>query len=223
MSGRSADRSPVAGADLMAKLSKPKSTAKPKAHAATDPNHPESWLYLLCENTLTFGVLRSTFKDRINSAVEFGKRKLQPVSPPANEPDAITAERVDVILPKDAEDQFGRPLPFLEGCDQMQVNPAILVYLTIPTPDVARMHHAWEKGRKFAKILAEERRLATMLIQHSPGRVSSLNDPHLHLLICPRKTAKAGLRYGALDKELLYNDGARVLVERWAEFTETGN
>jgi len=206
----------------MTKPSKQKPKPKAKPMAATDPNHPESWLYLLSENTLTFGVLRSTFKDRTNSAVEFGRRKLQPVQPPPTEPDGITAERVDVILPDGAEDQFARPLPFLEGCDEMQVNPGILVYLTIPTPDVDRMHHAWEKGRAFARILADERGLATLLIQHSPGRVSSLNHPHLHLLICPRKTAKAGLRYGGLDNELLYNDGARVLVERWAEFTENG-
>ena len=223
MPGRSADRSPLAGADLMAKPLKPKSKAKSKTLAATDPNHPESWLYLLSENTLTFGVLRSTFKDRTNSAVEFGRRKLQPVQPPPTEPDAITAERVDVILPEGAEDQFATSLPFLEGCDETQVNPAILVYLTIPTPDVDRMHHAWEKGRAFARILADERGLATLLIQHAPGRISSPNQPHLHLLICPRRTAKAGLRYGGLDNELLYNDGARVLVERWAEFTETGN
>ena len=223
MPGRSADRSPLAGADLMAKPLKPKSKAKSKTLAATDPNHPESWLYLLSENTLTFGVLRSTFKDRTNSAVEFGRRKLQPVQPPPTEPDAITAERVDVILPEGAEDQFATSLPFLEGCDEMQVNPAILVYLTIPTPDVDRMHHAWEKGRAFARILADERGLATLLIQHAPGRISSPNQPHLHLLICPRRTAKAGLRYGGLDNELLYNDGARVLVERWAEFTETGS
>jgi hypothetical protein len=207
----------------MAKPSKPKSKAKSKTRAATDPNHPESWLYLLSENTLTFGVLRSTFKDRTNSAVEFGRRKLQPVQPPPTEPDAITAERVDVILPEGAEDQFATSLPFLEGCDEMQVNPAILVYLTIPTPDVDRMHHAWEEGRAFARILADERGLATLLIQHAPGRISSPNQPHLHLLICPRRTAKAGLRYGGLDNELLYNDGARVLVERWAEFTETGS
>ncbi len=223
MPGRSADRSPLAGADLMAKPLKPKSKAKSKTLAATDPNHPESWLYLLSENTLTFGVLRSTFKDRTNSAVEFGRRKLQPVQPPPTEPDAITAERVDVILPEGAEDQFATSLPFLEGCDEMQVNPAILVYLTIPTPDVDRMHHAWEKGRAFARILADERGLATLLIQHAPGRISSPNQPHLHLLICPRRTAKAGLRYGGLDNELLYNDGARVLAERWAEFTEAGS
>ena len=223
MPGRSADRSPLAGADLMAKPLKPKSKAKSKTLAATDPNHPESWLYLLSENTLTFGVLRSTFKDRTNSAVEFGRRKLQPIQPPPTEPDAITAERVDVILPEGAEDQFATSLPFLEGCDEMQVNPAILVYLTIPTPDVDRMHHAWEKGRAFARILADERGLATLLIQHAPGRISSPNQPHLHLLICPRRTAKAGLRYGGLDNELLYNDGARVLAERWAEFTEAGS
>ena len=223
MPSRSADRSPVAGADLMAKPRKPKPKAKSKTLAATDPNHPESWLYLLSENTLTFGVLRSTFKDRTNSAVEFGRRKLQPVPPPPTEPDAITAERVDVILPDGAEDQFARPFPFLEGCDEMQVNPGILVYLTIPTPDVNRMHHAWEKGRAFARILADERGLATLLIQHAPGRISSPNQPHLHFLVCPRKTAKAGLDFGALDNELLYNDGARVLAERWAEFTKPGS
>ncbi len=28
-----------------------------------------------------------------------------------------------MILPEGAEDQFATSLPFLEGCDEMQVNP----------------------------------------------------------------------------------------------------
>ena len=199
------------------------SQATPTSLSVTDPDRPESWLYLLKAGALTFGVLRSTFKDRTNRAVEFGRRKLQPVPPPQSDPDAITAERADVILPQGAEDQFATPLSFLEGCDAMQVNSNILVYLTIPTPDACRMHHAWETGRAFAKMLADERGVATLLIQHAPGRVSCSNDPHLHLIICPRQASKAGLAYGGLDRELVYNDGACILAELWADFLESGD
>jgi len=191
-----------------------------KQKSVTDAERPESWLFLLSEGGLTFGVLRSSYKDRSNSALEFGMRKLQPVPPSGSDPDAITAERADVILPREAEDHFMSPIAFLRACDEMQVDPGIIVYLTIPTADADRLHQSWEVGRGFAKVLAEERGLATLLIQHVPGRVSSSNDPHLHLLICPRTSSKLGLRYGGLDREILHDSGARILSGRWAEFVD---
>ena len=197
-----------------------RSTKEAKPKSVTDPERPESWLFLLNEDGLGFGVLRSNFKDRTNSALEFGMRKLQPVPPFGSDPDAITAERADVILPREAEDQFTSSIAFLRACDEMQVDPGIIVYLTIPTPDADRLHQSWEAGRGFAKILAEERGLATLLIQHVPGRVSSSNAPHLHLLICPRTASKFGLSCGGLDRELLHDSGARILAERWAEFVD---
>ena len=196
-----------------------KKDVKPKS--VPDPERPESWLFLLNEGDVTFGVLRSSYKDRSNSALEFGMRKLQPVPPSASDSDAITAERADVILPHGAEDQFASPLAFLRACDEMQVDPGIIVYLTIPTPDADRLHQSWETGRAFAKMLAEERGLATLLIQHVPGRVSSSNDPHLHLLICPRTASKFGLSCGGLDRELIHDSGARILADRWEEFVDT--
>ena len=198
-----------------------RSKKDPKPKSVTDPERPESWLFLLNEGDVTFGVLRSNYKDRSNSAIEFGMRKLQPVPPPASDSDAITAERADVILPHGAEDHFASPLSFLSACDDMKIDPGIIVYLTIPTPDAGRLHQAWETGRGFAKILAEERGLATLLIQHVPGRVSCANDPHLHLLICPRTASKLGLRYGGLDRELIHDSGARILADRWEEFVDT--
>ncbi len=197
-----------------------RSKKDPNPKSVTDPERPESWLFLLSEGDVTFGVLRASYKDRSNSALEFGMRKLQPVPPSEFDPDVITAERADVILPREAEDQFTSPIAFLRACDEMKVDPGIIVYLTVPTPDADRLHQAWETGRGFAKILAEERGIATLLIQHVPGRVSCANDPHLHLLICPRTSSKLGLRYGGLDRELLHDSGARILSDRWEEFVD---
>jgi len=202
---------------MMTKRSKKE--ARPKS--ITDPERPETWLYLLKEGDLTFGVLRSNYKGRSNSALEFGMRKLQPAPPNGVDPDAITAERSDVILPRWAEDHFASPISFLRACDDMQVDPGIIAYVTIPTPDADRLHQSWETARAFAKVLADERGLATLVIQHVPGRVSSSNDPHLHLLICPRTaSSKLGLSCGDLDRELLHDTGARILAGRWAEFIE---
>jgi hypothetical protein len=184
----------------------------------TDPDRPESWLYLINEGSLIFGVLREKYKGRANTAAEFGARKLQPVSPPEEHPKSITAERADVVLPKGAEDHFSEPFAFLRGCDEMRVDPGILTYVTIPMPDANRIHEAWETAREFAKILAQERDLAVLVIQHVPGRVSSPNDPHVHLLINPRICSKLGLAYGGLDRALLHDEGAEILAERWAEF-----
>lgn len=195
---------------------RPKSTSN--ASTETDPDRPESWLYLINEGNLTFGVLRESYKGRGNTAVEFGGRKLQPVPPRGELPTAITAERADVVLPKSAEDHFVEPFAFLQGCDEMRVDPGILTYVTVPSPDANRVHEAWETARAFAKVLADERHLAVLVIQHVPGRVSSPNDPHVHLLINPRICSKLGLRYGGLDRALLHDEGAEILAGRWADF-----
>ncbi|WP_145916844.1 hypothetical protein [Erythrobacter sp. QSSC1-22B] len=100
----------------------------------------------------------------------------------------------------------------------MRVDPGILIYVTVPFPDANRIHEAWETARAFAKVLADERNLAVLVIQHVPGRVSSPNDPHVHLLINPRTCSNLGLQYGGLDRALLHDEGAEILAERWAKF-----
>ena len=184
---------------------------------ASDPGRPESWLFLHWEDEITFGVLREKYLDRTNTAEEFGLRKLQPVSPPSSDLLQITAERADVVLPRWAEDDLSTPIAFLKGCDEMKLEKGIFAYLTIPSPH-ERIHEAWEMARGFAKVLADERHVGSLVIQHVPGRVSSPNDPHVHLLINPRTSAKLGLRCGGIDRQLLHDDGAEILSDRWAEF-----
>lgn len=188
---------------------------KPQTSTKSDPGRPEDWLYLLNRDALTFGVLRKRYNDRENSAYEFGASKLQPVSPAAAG-QAITAARADVVLPHHAEDALANPFAFLAGCDELTLDPAILVYLSIAFPEAVRLHHAWEQARRFARVLADERDVASLVILHAPGLVSSPNPPHAHLLICPRTgSSSLGLKYGGLDRELICDKGADVLNKCW--------
>lgn len=188
---------------------------KPQTSTKSDPGRPENWLYLLNRDALTFGVLRKRYNDRENSAYEFGASKLQPVSPAAAG-QAITAARADVVLPHHAEDALANPFAFLAGCDELTLDPAILVYLSIAFPEAVRLHHAWEQARRFARVLADERDVASLVILHAPGLVSSPNPPHAHLLICPRTgSSSLGLKYGGLDRELICDKGADVLNKCW--------
>ena len=190
-------------------------TANPQTLNKSDPGRPENWLYLLNRDALTFGVLRKRYHDRDNSACEFGTSKLRPVSPAAAG-QAITAARADVVLPRHAEDALADPFEFLAGCDDLTLDPAILVYLSIAFPEAVRLHHAWEQARLFARKLADERDVASLVILHAPGLVSSPNPPHAHFLICPRTgSSPLGLKFGGLDRELICDKGADVLNKCW--------
>jgi hypothetical protein len=189
--------------------------AKPKSTTKIHPDRPENWLYLHNRAALTFGVLRKRYNERDNSACEFGTSKLQPVSPSSAE-QTITAARADVVLPRHAEDALTDPFAFLAGCDELTLDPAILVYLSIAFPEAVRLHHAWEQARRFARMLADDRNLASLVVLHAPGLVSSPNPPHVHLLICPRTGASPlGLKFGGLDRELICDKGADILDKCW--------
>ena len=188
---------------------------KPQTSTKSDPGRPENWLYLLNRDALTFGVLRKRYNDRDNSACEFGTSKLRPVSPAAAG-QAITAARADVVLPHHAEDALANPFAFLAGCDELTLDPAILVYLSIAFPEAVRLHHAWEQARRFARMLADDRNLASLVVLHAPGLVSSPNPPHVHLLNCPRTgSSPLGLKFGGLDRELICDKGADILDKCW--------
>lgn len=196
--------------------------AKPKPIAPNDAD-PQSWLYLnpngASESGIVFGVLRKSYGGRTNSAVEFGRRKLQPVAPPGDaevSPWPVTAERVDIVLPPDAPDTLADPQVLLEAMDQAAIDKPLLAYVTLPFPNTTRLHQAWECARGFARRLAE-RQLACLLILHAPGRVGSPNPVHAHLLIAPRTIGPLGMEHGTYDHDLVHDSGQAIIEKLWAE------
>lgn len=204
-----------------------KARTAPANSIVTCEADPQSWLYLnpagASPSGTVFGVLRKTYGGRQNSAVEFGWRKAHPIAPagsPGVSPWIVTAERIEVILPAGADDMLADPELLLRQMDAHAVDheKALLVYLTLPLPDVDRLHVGWERCRAFVREhFARDRQLATVLVLHAPGRVGSSNPLHCHCLIVPRHITGLGLAHGAYDSDLL-NDGGQAIVEAmWAE------
>lgn len=202
-----------------------KSTA-PKP-IVTDPNNAQTWLYLNPAGPnpsgLVFGVLRAKYADRVNSAEAFGSKKCLPVAPDSTEAKSdwpVTAERVEVILPPLADDRLSDPATLLREMDAcgMAQQKALLTYLTLPLGDVGRLHQGWERCRSFARQhLALERQLATILVLHSPGRVSSSNPLHCHFLIIPRQLTGLPLAHGAFDEDLVHDKGQALVENLWTQ------
>lgn len=198
-------------------------TAKPKPIAPNDAD-PQSWLYLNPNGPsnmgVVFGVLRKTYAGRTNSAVEFGRRKLQPVAPLGDamtSPWPITAERIDVVLPPDAPDTLADPQTLLEAMDACAIDKPLLAYVTVPFPQTTRLHHAWETARAFAVKLAG-RQLACLVVLHAPGRVGSANPVHAHLLLACRIIGDLGsMEHGIYDRDLTHDSGQAVIEDLWAE------
>lgn len=203
--------------------SKPKPATK--SPIIIDAADPQSWLYLLSATGaggMVFGVLRRRYSDRINTAAEFARRKLQPVAPddgPAAAPWRITAERADVLLPVHAPDAFANPRTLFEAMDQHAVahQPALLTYATIALSDCARLHQGWEAVRDFAHDIAVTRELAVMVVLHAPGRIAASNAPHAHLLIVPRRIGPHGIEHGTYDEELIHDEGQALLERLWSK------
>lgn len=189
----------------------------------TDPDDPLTWLYTnpkgSSDSGLVFGVLRRNYGDRLNSAAEFARRKMQPIAPagdPMVSPWRTTAERIDVVLPPGTDDDLADAETILTRMDEHAVahQKALLVYLTLPFQDSDRLHMGWERCRDFARLIGRERGLASVLILHAPGAIGAPHPPHCHLLIVPRTTG-LGLRYGVYDDELTCDQGQAVIEAMW--------
>lgn len=189
----------------------------------TDLGDPLTWLYTnplgASGSGLIFGVLRRSYGDRTNSAAEFGRRKMQPILPvgdPLSSPWRTTAERIDVVLPLGTDDGLADAESILTGMDEHAVahEKALLVYLTLPFRKGDRLHEGWERCRDFARQIARERGLASVLVLHSPGSAGAPHPPHCHLLVIPR-TTRLGLRFGVYDDELTCDQGQAVIEAMW--------
>ncbi|MBO9510882.1 hypothetical protein [Erythrobacter sp. A6_0] len=207
---------------MAATKSKPRAK-KASSPSKTDEKDPLSWLFVNPEkssNGLVFGVLRKTFRGRTNTAHEFGFRKCHPGASSVNADRthwAPNAEKVEVILPSQADDMLSDPDLLLHQVDKCAPlnEPGLLTYLTLPLSDADRLHVGWEKARSFAVTLASERDLASIVILHSPGSIGAAFPLHAHLLVVPRVLNGLGLRHAPFDCELLRDEGQGILSELW--------
>lgn len=217
-------RTPAPKAPAKKAAATPKAAPPVKGGITTREEDPQSWLFLNPDeearaDDYVYGVLRKNYADRVNSAEEFGRRKLRPVSNTDEPLWERTAERADVVLPPGVDDTYRDPRSLLAAVDAGAIDSeqALLTYVTLTFPDADRLHGDWERARAFAyQVLARERQLATLCIQHAPHRAGSPNPPHVHLLIVPRKLSGLGL--GAYDLEFCRDQGQRVIHKLWMAF-----
>jgi len=197
----------------------------PVVNAACEPNpsNPQSWLPLVAEpatadgSRLVYGVLRPEYRGRSNSAAAFVQAKLQPVPPIEGGPWSVTAHRVEVLLPEDADDRFGDPRILAEAIDlERPANrPVLLACATITLP-ATRLHRQWEVIRGFARAeLVEALGLGVIAVQHAPHRAGSDRPAHVHLLV-GRKITSLGL--AGFAKPLCGDGGFRLIAERLAAY-----
>lgn len=183
--------------------------------------NPHTWLAINPDadhiaSDFMFGVLERDYYGRINSATEFARAKLQPV-PPTDGVTMITAERAEVVLPRDADDRFTDPFALALEVDRMAVagKPALLCYVTLYFPTASRLHQVWGEARSFAELLAEQHQVAAIVALHAPYRSGSSNPIHAHLLIVPRMLSALGL--GRYQHMFCFSRGQKELARLWAE------
>lgn len=204
---------------------KPRRRKQPAA-AIAPATDPLDWLYTNpagpSEAGLTFGVLRKTYNGRENSAREFGWRKCH-VGPNYADADPLAwspnVERVEVILPARADDMLADPALLLGHMDAnaAENEKALLIYVTLPLGDVDRIHVGWERARAFARRLATERNLASVLALHAPGVVNAPFGLHAHCLVIPRAITGLGIRHGIYDEELTHDGGQAIVEAMWKD------
>lgn len=199
------------------------SSRQSSAPCDTDPC---TWLFLnpagASTTGTTFGVLRKTYGGRTNSALEFGYRKAHPTcktSPSDLQAWNPSAEKVEVILPQEADDALSDAPTLLFQMDRFAAKneKSLLVYLTLPLSDVQRVHVGWERARSFASRIANERQLATVLTLHAPSAINRPLPLHAHCLIVPRRISNSGVRFGLYDDELIRDSGQNVLEQLWKQ------
>lgn len=196
---------------------------------AAKSDNPLDWLYLLSTFPgFVFGVLRKEFRGFTdNDVISFILKKLRPVvgldASGRPDPSLITAWRHGAVLPPEAPDSWDDPLVLAEAMagSVLPHHTSLLVYVTIAFPEARRLHEVWEMARAFALDIARARGTPIIIVQHAPSEMGSgQHPPHVHLLIACRAASSLGGNWGAVDAELICDDGESVLHAEWQAFRE---
>lgn len=186
-----------------------------------DPANPHTHLTLIGDPANSTGprcmagTLRPTHQGHTNSAAAFARTKLTPATQASATDWTITAHRAEVLLPSPADDRLGCPRTLFEMVDaeHFSTGKALLSYITF-TWRPKRLHQQWELGRRLARELCAEHNVGILAVHHVPSKVGSTSDPHLHLVIVPRRIEAWG-GFGSYVTALI---GDRVWTTMKARF-----
>lgn len=162
-------------------------------------DNPHTWLPLLGDPPGTedlrvlYGVLRPVYRGWTNTAIQFGRTKIQPVDPLSADPWEVTAARAEVLLPPGADDRYLSPRVLLEAVDEpeREPKPSLLAYVTITYP-TQRLHEQWEDVRLVIAAIVRSHGCPALLVQHAPHLARSNNPHHCHALLVPRRLTSLG-------------------------------
>lgn len=183
--------------------------------------NPHTWLPLLGDAPggnglrILYGVLRPNYRGWSNTAVAFGRAKLQISAPAGLDPWAITAVRAEVLLPEGADDRYASPRTLLEAVDEPGVAPkaALLAYATITWP-TQRLHEQYEAVRDVLGEIVRRFGCPALLVQHAPHLARSDNPHHCHCLVVPQRLTSLG--WARLVPTLGGDKGRQLFVDGMA-------
>ena len=187
-----------------------------------DPNNPHTWMPLLGNasgaggDRILWGVLRQSYRDRQNSAVEFVQAKARPSWSPDEQ--AVTAIRYDMLAPAGADDSFADHRLFATRIDTEIAGRAdgstpLMAYATITPAKIGSLHGFYEEVRVVAREIVTRLASPIFIVQHAPGLAGNSAQPHCHLCLSPYRVGQLG--FGGRIAVLGGDKGRQLIVDAW--------
>lgn len=134
----------------------------------------------------------------------------------------VEAARVEAIPPADAPQDYA-DVDFLVRHFQSNFpadETTAFVQVTLRFGSCANVHHPFEVARGWAKsFYVDSERVPVIMVLHAPYLSGSDADPHVHVLVMPRRASRMGWVGPALD---LGSDAAEVRARQaWMAYRDT--
>lgn len=168
------------------------------------------------QHGLSFGVLRTHYKEYVNDASKFVAGKLAPALPEGASWQ-LTAARSEVLLPDGVPDLLLDPLMLTQSyMDQLPPKQLdlLLCFRAVLDPHHP-LHSGWERARSFArKTLVKDHGLPVIMVLHDPCRSGTKqpNPPHIHIMAPARRLVQRGW---AECTNIACDEAQPGLVEAW--------
>lgn len=135
-------------------------------------------------------------------------------------PAGHTAFKHDVLLPERACGEYMDLEHLLARCDATFPRSEKTAYaqFTIDLPEHEGWHVGWERVRSWAyDYFVRQYELPVIVILHATGLAGSSNQPHIHLIIPPRRLGANG--FGAHVRGVGTDDGFMDALLSWLDYS----
>lgn len=149
---------------------------------------------------LSHGVIRATFRDKINTVDQAVARRLSP-----HGSGQIDCHDYAVLLPRHAPDHLRR-IDRLVHVYEDQLIPHqqdLIGIATVRFPDDMLFHEQWERARLFVRSSFNARDLAVLMVHHVPALAGRSHRSHVHILYPVRRLKQVFGSFLILDKTTL--------------------